>query len=120
MGLQDLPATVLQLVGVPNRLGLPGRSLARFGDPSSSDGVPEPVFSQLITYDDRVIETVIVGYTKYIRYESRQGRLEKEQIFRLDRDPDEMIDHVGTAPGDSLLPELRSIFNTLTGTDASG
>ncbi len=112
VSLQDLPATVLDLLDIENRLRLPGRSLSRFWV-AEAGGAPAagPAVAQLWRYQrDGALEALRVGDTKYVRFDGG-GRVE-EELFDLASDPQERRNLVGTARGDRLLPDLRALLDS--------
>jgi len=117
VSLRDISATVFDLLGIENRYELPGRSLSRYWT-FDSDIPAEPVVSQLITDDDKLVDAVIVGDKKYIRYASAEGVKEKEELFSLGFDPFETHDLANTPEGKLLLPRLRAALDSVLNAEA--
>ena len=118
--LRDLPATVVDLLGMPTSSPFPGRSLAAYwkvrpgeapvdpGSPAFSERASEIAF-QGEPGDSRArsgveMSVAALGY-HYIR--NGQGL---ERLFDLKGDPREQRDLVGSASGQGKLPEFRKML----------
>ncbi len=110
VSLRDLPATVLDLIGVDRGDPFPGRSLARFW--ARRDGAPQPAFEpvlmelerpELLTNQGREpvakgpMKSMVAGGMHYIR------RADGEELYALETDPDERTDA-------SRYPQARSVL----------
>ena len=108
VSLRDLPATVLDLLGLGRGAAFPGRSLARFWDPG--DGAARPAFEPLLMETDKPtlltnqgrepaakgpMKAMVAGGMHYIR--SGDG---SEELYALDADPEERTNLAG-------LPEAQ-------------
>ncbi|RMF71950.1 MAG: hypothetical protein D6738_12670 [Acidobacteria bacterium] len=93
VSLVDLPATVLDLAGMQDRLGL-GRSLRPLWEDSAGAADARPVFAEAIGHGGEPVQAVWFGGLKLIR------RLRDEGVERrchdLRRDPGERINLAGT------------------------
>jgi arylsulfatase A-like enzyme len=108
VSLRDLPATVLDLVGLDRGEPFPGRSLARFW--AHPDGAPTPAFEPLLMELERPelltnrgrepvakgpMKSMVAGGMHYIR------RADGEELYALESDPDERTPPVIPRPGRS-------------------
>jgi arylsulfatase A-like enzyme len=118
--LRDIPATLLELVGVPSDSDLGGKSLTRYWtrDP---DGLPaEPVLSELNYWGEEQdiikpwdpvysgsMKSLVLGNLHYIRNEHAV-----EEVFDLDADPGERSNLIGRlAP--EVLQRLRATLDSI-------
>ena len=128
VSLRDLPATVLDLVGVrPDEPPFPGRSLGRFaalGEPLQLAGYapadPEVVLTEVALRDkvskktDRPpalrgpMKSVVAEGHVYIR--NSDGR---EELYNLADDPGEVRDLAGSGDSAGLLGRLRSLADAV-------
>jgi arylsulfatase A-like enzyme len=123
VSLRDLPATVLDLLGLEGEHAFPGRSLTRFwaqgegADPPEFESEPllmETEKPPLLTNQGR--EPVAQGPMKalvaegmhYIR--SGDGR---EELFSLKSDPQERFNVAGNAP--AILARFRALLQSVWG-----
>ena len=116
VSLGDLPATVLELAGVPPAADLPGGTLSRFWHPSAV-GKPSQPFAELTAQEKDAsnflgyrgqVRTIIRKEMQYIR--DAGGR---EELYDLPDDPFERAD-LSKRPG--LAPEisdLRSVIDSI-------
>lgn len=108
--LADLPATVIDLIGVAPPVTLPGRSLRRFWAKSSNPGDERPILSEV----SRLIrmapwlpaargdmQSLVVGDLHYIR-----GGDGQEELYNLETDPREAV-NLG-AQNSSELASMRA------------
>jgi len=92
VSLRDLPATVVDLLGLQTGSPFPGRSLSRCWSStgSSPDQSREPILTEILereigsSSDKHLPRSLVVDETLYIR--ARDGH---EELFDLDRDPAE-------------------------------
>jgi arylsulfatase A-like enzyme len=111
VSLRDLPATVLDLVGLGRESPFPGRSLLRFwepdapGDPSSADPVfAESENEQFPLHDKmRTLQSVSFKEMSYIR--NAQGG---EELYDLTADPAEHHNLAGSPDAGPVLKHLRA------------
>ncbi len=100
VSLIDVPATVLDLAGLSDRLGQ-GTSLRAAWE----SGASRPAFAQTIGLASHPLAAVWEGPLKYLRRETPGGTVEK--LFDLARDPAERNDLSAERPAD--LARLRSL-----------
>jgi arylsulfatase A-like enzyme len=107
--LRDLPATILDLTGIPNGGRIPGVSLTPMLSDSSARG--SAIFSgrTLITVEGA--QSIIADGLHYIRY--KDG---KEELFDLEDDSLELNSLVSTPRGQAALPRFRSLLDSLNAT----
>ena len=127
VSLRDLPATVLDLVGVPNAANLPGSSLVATWDPSAP---PRPAGAEVVlsevairdkvsTKTDRVpalrgpMYSVIAGGEVYIR-----GANGEEELFDLEADPAEERNLLEADPATPSLARFRTQLRDLAGIES--
>jgi arylsulfatase A-like enzyme len=109
--LRDLPATVVDLLGLEQGSPFPGRSLARHwsGPPGPGDPAGDVVFAEIVDRepqapaDWRPPQSVIVGEMLYIR--DGDGR---EELFNLADDPAEINNLVDSPAARPELERCRS------------
>ena len=100
VSLIDVPATVLDLAGLGDRLGQ-GTSLRAAWE----GGVARPAFAQTIGLKSHPLAAVWDGSLKYLRRETPDGVTER--LFDLARDPAEKSDLGAARPAD--LARLRAL-----------
>jgi arylsulfatase A-like enzyme len=107
--LRDLPATVLDLAGLPNSAGFPGSTLATRWQSIASDSARSPLLSALTWPDGEVAVALRVGNMEYIDWFQ-----EGEQLYDLGDDPAELRnlaskdDTTVTWPYRAALDSLRA------------
>jgi arylsulfatase A-like enzyme len=121
VSLVDLPATVLNLLGLDNA-SVPGRSLAErwtqaTGGPTEGSG---PIISEVEQNPHFVdqspvtrgsIQSIIVGDMHYIHNQG-DGR---EELYDIANDPDELVDLGQTEQGHRHLEEFRATLSMVSG-----
>jgi arylsulfatase A-like enzyme len=122
VGLIDVPATLLDLAGVP-RHGVAGKSLERFwrapgGVPASEDGAIAEL-SQITTEaglpnSDGPIRSLVFGQWHYLQYPGR----DKEELFDLTTDAGEMHNLAGMPELDDTLAALRARVDEAIASDS--
>jgi arylsulfatase A-like enzyme len=116
--LVDLPATVLDLVGLGGRVDFPGHSFSyRWGSTTNLLRTPQsPVVSEVSVVPNaptwhavaRVnLKSIIVGKHHYIRH--GDGR---EELFDIIADPWEALDLVGSENGEAILTVTRAALDS--------
>lgn len=119
VGTREIAATILEAAGGKGGSGIPGRPLSRFWRPhgSQSVGFPvaeSPVMSQVtkgINVPDWFpnakagLSSVWTDRLHYIRRFDDGS----EQLFDVERDPEELNDLSGTPRGKSNLPRFRKL-----------
>ena len=112
VSLQDLPVTVLDLLGLENQSGFPGRPLSRFWTVEADDAPPDlPLLAQLWLYHgEGVAEALTLDRMKYVR--TQEWTYLEEELFDLQNDPGERHSLIGTARGDSLVPRFRALLDS--------
>jgi arylsulfatase A-like enzyme len=111
VGLQDLPATILELVGMAGESPFGGTNLLAAANDSSRQG--PPVLSEVGVAQDTTpppwnYRSLVLGDLHYIR--DPDG----EELYDLRRDPWETRD-LSEGGSDPRLRELRSLLSSLTG-----
>jgi arylsulfatase A-like enzyme len=109
VSLRDLPATILDVAGVPNESAVPGASLLPLtrGDSSAARS---PAFSEDASFGTRGARSLVGNGYHYIRL--HDGR---EQLFDLERDS---LAHTNLAEDPAhaaILATLRSRMDSITG-----
>ncbi len=106
VSLRNLPATVVDLLGLGGRSPFPGRSLARFWQ--APDGTPndEPVLSELSTLS---LRGLLSGTRFYIHHGDGI-----EQLFDQKDDPWESRDLARSATAGPVLEDFRRVLAQLT------
>ncbi|HEV3163541.1 MAG TPA: sulfatase [Isosphaeraceae bacterium] len=118
VSLRDLPATVVDLLGLADRSPFPGHSLARFWEPET-DGVrstsDEPLLSEVETppgsdpnggrspVNRGRMQSLVSGSLHYIR--NGDGR---EELYDLAADPTEQRDIAASAGSRGALERMRT------------
>ncbi len=128
VSLRELPATVLDLLGLGQSAVFPGRSLARFWDPGEQEPSPmrEPLLMEtdkptLLTNQGREpvangpMKALVAGGMHYIR--SGDGR---EELYSLDTDPEERMDLAGFAETQEVLQHFRDGLRSMLRTRPPG
>ncbi|MCU0253918.1 MAG: sulfatase-like hydrolase/transferase, partial [Acidobacteria bacterium] len=100
VSLIDVPATLLDLAGLGDRLGQ-GTTLR----PAWERDLARPAFAQTIGTGSQPIAAVWDGVLKYLRRETKDGVVER--LFDLARDPGEIRDQSTSRPAE--LARLRAL-----------
>jgi arylsulfatase A-like enzyme len=109
VSLRDIPATILDLAGVPNEAGLPGTSLAGMAHPEN--GVRSAAVAQTEQTERwwgptptrrGSMESLLDDRLHYIRISNGE-----EQLFEYRSDYAELTDLAKVAPWSDSLPRLR-------------
>ena len=109
VSLRDLPATILDLVGMPEQRILPGRSLVGCWRPDAGPCVPSPVYSELWWEEDgSKLWSLHLDGKQYIRWADT-----RETIYDWDHDPDEKVDLAKTPDGPALLAARRPLLDSM-------
>lgn len=121
VSLRDLPATVLDLLGIAGGAAFPGRSLARFW--RRADGEPPPAFEPLLMETERPtlltnqgrepaakgpMKSMIAGGMHYIR--SGDG---SEELFALASDQEEQMNGAGFEDAQEVLQGFRDALQSM-------
>jgi arylsulfatase A-like enzyme len=104
VSLRDLPATIVDLVGLGDRVEFPGRSLRRYWDGTETEiAQTTPVYAHLQFGDDRekCLVAVIADGLHYVRFIDGH-----EELFDFFQDPLEARDL-------SSEPDMQSSFSRL-------
>jgi len=120
--LVDLPATVLDVLGLSGQVDFPGHSLAnRWGSTTSSLRTPaSPVLSEVSMVRNGPewyavgkgdLKSIIVGKHHFIRH--KDGR---EELFDIIADPWETIDLARSQGGKATLAVVRAALDSAIGT----
>lgn len=125
VSLRDLPATILDLTGMPAHGALPGRSLARLW--SGDDPGVRSTADTLLASVQRVwnlpgfypamqgdMHSVLFGGLRYIKNLGTGG----EELYDFETDTLELHDLAGTPRGRAALPAYREALAALLGTGA--
>ena len=128
VSLRDLPATVLDLLGLAPSPAFPGRSLARFRNPGNENDPSafEPLLMEiekptLLTNQGREpvakgpMKALVAGGMHYIR--SGDGR---EELYALDLDPEEKTDAAGLPDAREALEGFRDSLRSMLRTRPPG
>jgi len=113
VGARDLAATILDLAGVGNQLGLPGESVARHWNRSDSTTVElTPVRSEVTSLPRAPKEYPISrggDLTSLVssRYHYIRNGDGQEELYDLEVDPAEELDLAKTAAGREILEQFR-------------
>jgi arylsulfatase A-like enzyme len=116
VSLRDLPATVVDLLGLGHESPFPGRSLARHWSTSST---PAPENDELILTEtaDEVSKTAITATTARSLLEGNKLYIRKkdgrEELYDLASDPAELHDLSGTAKDQPVLAHLRETLHRI-------
>jgi arylsulfatase A-like enzyme len=121
VSLRDLPATVLDLLGLERDSPFPGRSLGRFWDRRDGDAPPamEPLLMEtdkptLLTNQGREpaakgpMKGLVAGGMHYIR--SGDGR---EELYALEHDPEERTNAAGRPDAQEVLQGFRDYLRSI-------
>ena len=120
VSLRDLPATIVGLLGFEQAAAFPGRSLARFWAPGAeSPPASEPLLMEtdkpeLLTNQGREpaakgpMKALVAGGMHYIR--TGDGG---EELFSLDRDPEERTNLAGIAEARGSLEGFRAALRSM-------
>ncbi len=118
VGLQDLPATVLDLAGAGTVPGIPGRSLARYW--ADSAPVPAPIVAELSR--GRNVDSTFPNAHTWLqsvlddRYHYIRDGLGREQLFAYHDDPGEASDLARTPARAEALRRFRTLLDRVAGT----
>jgi arylsulfatase A-like enzyme len=131
VSLRDLPATVVDLVGLQAGAPFPGASLARLWDPRSGSAAPDhrasapsPALSEVVPTNvldpepEHLLEerpvwaSLAEGDTLYIQVRYRGDT--REQLFDLHADPRESRNLAGDPAQQQLLERMRATLGRLT------
>jgi arylsulfatase A-like enzyme len=128
VSLRDLPATILELLGLGRVAAFPGRSLARFWDPGGREApsASEPLLMEtdrptLLTNQGREpaangpMKALVAGGMHYIR--SGDGR---EELYALGPDPEERINVAGFPDAEEVLQGFRGALRSMLRTHPPG
>jgi arylsulfatase A-like enzyme len=129
--LRDLPATIVEVLGLGAGAPFPGRSLAAlWGHPSSGaavdqpDSPPAPALSEVVPTDPldsvsahlrdnrQVWASLTEGDSIYIRI--RQGSIVREELFDLRADARESRSLAGDPTKQPVLERMRTMLDRLT------
>jgi arylsulfatase A-like enzyme len=111
VSLRDIPATIVDLVGLPGRSPFQGRSLARFWDPDTANDPAsfDPVLASTVDLDNRASGSgdysVRVDDMNYIR-NADSG----EELYNLAKDPAEDHNLIGSEDARPVVERLREIW----------
>jgi arylsulfatase A-like enzyme len=121
VSLRDLPATVLDLLGLGRGAAFPGRSLARFWNRSDGEDLPtfEPLLMEtdpptLLTNQGREpavkgpMKAMIAGGMHYIRLGDGT-----EELYALNPDPEELMNVAGVKDADEVLQGFRGALRSM-------
>jgi arylsulfatase A-like enzyme len=109
VSLRDLPATILEVAGVPNEARFPGASLVPFlrGDTVSRRS---PVFSEDAAFGMRGARSLIDDDLHYVRQVDRS-----EQLYDLETDSLEVTDLAKDPAYAAALDRLRAQMDAIVG-----
>jgi arylsulfatase A-like enzyme len=116
VSLRDLPATVVDLLGLGSKSPFPGRSLARHWSSSSTreSENDEPILTETA---DEVSKTVITATTARSLVEANKLYIRKkdgrEELYDLATDPAEMHDLISAADVQSPLAHFREMMHRI-------
>ena len=109
VSLADLPATITQLLGITKTPFL-GASLARYWTDDSVPGTPRPVFS-----GTRDVSVIADGW-HYIRTRASEATsYDREELYHMVRDPEELHDVVPERTEPLVLWTMRSLTDSILG-----
>ena len=121
MSLRDIPATVVDLLGLGGNAPFPGRTLARFWNPDRGTAGPlaEPILMEtgvplLLTNQGREpaakgpMKSLVAGGMHYIRSGNSL-----EELFVLKTDPEEQINLTVSETAREDLQRFRSLLAAL-------
>jgi arylsulfatase A-like enzyme len=126
--LRDLPATILDLLGLKPHDAFPGRSLARYW--VQGEGLASPAREPLLMETDKPtflvnqgrepvakgpMKSLVAAGMHYIR--SGDGT---EELFSLDRDPEERTNLAAFPEARTTLEGFRGALQRMLGTRSSG
>ena len=117
VSLRNLPATVLDLVGLGSQSDLPGESLRRYWSEGAAS--PEPLFAETVsTWQREVWRALLADSLWYIRHEMADSVA--EELYDARRDPDQVVNLADSSTHRSDLTRLRGSMDsilTVTGPD---
>jgi arylsulfatase A-like enzyme len=121
VSLRDVPATIVDLLGLGRDGPFPGRSLARFwgGDPAAPGSLSDPLLMEVdkpivLSNEGREpaakgpMKSLIAGGMHYIR--SGDG---SEELYSLKSDPDERLDVAGSPMAQTALQGFRRTLGAM-------
>ena len=121
VSLRDVPATVVDLLGLGRDAPFPGRSLVRFwgAGPETDQPLSEPLLMEtekppLLTNQGREpvargpMKSMVAGGMHYIR--SGDGR---EELYALEIDPEEQTDAAGLPDAGEALQGFRDSLRSM-------
>jgi arylsulfatase A-like enzyme len=115
VSLRDLPATVLDLIGIEERF--PGNSLARYWDESAATGGSNEVISEInrASWGEEWYPAVKGDMKSLVkdRYHYIRNGDGSEELYDFEKDPLERDDLAGYEQGDRILGQLRSRLEIL-------
>jgi arylsulfatase A-like enzyme len=116
VSLRDIPATILDLAGLPND-SVPGRSLVRPGSGFRSDVVPSPVLSAFNVSNNSNDTRTVARHWSLLSgdYHYVVSSDSVEELYHVGRDPWERMNLAASDEGRSLLPGLRTAMARATG-----
>jgi arylsulfatase A-like enzyme len=109
VSLRDLPATILDLIGIPREQSLPGHSLAALWSGLPGPHVSSPALSEIsqriggprdLPASQGDMKSLYVDELHYI-----QNGDDSEELYDVRADPDELHNLIGTSPA---VPRLRA------------
>ncbi len=118
--LRDLPATVVELLGLKNGSPFPGRSLTRHWSDTAADGPTEAVLAEIVDRepqmpaDWKAPRSVVVDETLYIR--NSDGR---EELYNLADDAAETVNLAKAEAARAELERCRVALDRLVPSDAA-
>ena len=116
--LRNVPATVLDLVGIENGGRFPGVSFARYwsGVEATATAEPELILSEFRANAQRpYVRSLVVDEHHYIVYGN--GR---EELYHLTRDPKETTDLASTAEAKPVLEKARATVRSAVAAMTAG
>ncbi len=116
VSLRDLPATVVNLLGLTEQSPFPGRSLARHWASEARDarGAEEPILGETadeqsaIPIGAKTARSLLADGKLYIR--TKAGR---EELYNIVADPAESINLAGTSRSEPLLGRFRQTMRQI-------
>jgi arylsulfatase A-like enzyme len=119
VSLRDVPATILDLVGVPDERPFPGRTLARFWSAGSAAPTPGDSVVSEIRYAPGLLPhyAVAKGDMQSVLFENHRyihnlgdGH---EELYDIGADPGEREDLANTDQGRELVQKLRKVMKSI-------
>ena len=106
VSLRDVPATILDLSGIPNGGRFPGVSLVSTIGDSSARG--SAIFSGRTLIEVEGAQSIIADGLHYIRYKDGS-----EELFDLEHDSLELASLASSPRGEAALPRFRALLDSL-------